>query len=432
LLLACRKIVSAMNKTIVNCTNRLRPVPPFLASFVHGFSLSLLSLPAIAGAAIPLERGLVITTVTHAGLAGTAGSLDVADTETLYSVSEVAADRIVFGFKIAAPGDQKASDLLKEPLSLKRAVRKEDLTSANRINLSWGSDDPDMFPGQTFIQTSTAVLKALKTKGEAPFVMALNEGGMFSGIEVPPSPSKSTGDAPLNLGGLMAALGVERHYYRGTLKRVEAGTVPVSVLLNGERTSLPAVHARGALKYSDTERTVEFYWLDDAANALTLKWVVGKNYSLVTRIDVTPPQKGEGHGGGMGQIDIGTSATAERLAGKTCRAELHGIYFATGSAKLLEESMPTLESLSALLQANPSWTVTIEGHTDNIGSADYNLNLSNRRAAAVRDALTGRYHIPAARISAKGFGLTKPRESNATDEGRARNRRVEVARACAS
>ena len=89
-----------------------------------------------------------------------------------------------------------------------------------------------------------------------------------------------------------------------------------------------------------------------------------------------------------------------------------------------------MDELSALLLANPTWSVTIEGHTDNIGSAEYNLNLSNRRAAAVRDSLTSRYHVPATKITAKGFGLTKPRESNATDEGRARNRRVEIARAC--
>jgi outer membrane protein OmpA-like peptidoglycan-associated protein len=260
--------------------------------------------------------------------------------------------------------------------------------------------------------------------------MAINEGGMFSGIEVPASASKSTDGAPLNLGALMAALGVERHYYRGTLKRVEPGTVPISVLVNGERTALSAVHARGTLKFSDRERTVEFYWLDDPANALTLKWVVGSNYSLATRIDLPTPRKGDGHGSGMGGIDIGKSPTAQHLAGKTCRAELHGIYFATGSAKLLEESTPTMDELSALLLANPTWTVTIEGHTDNIGSAEYNLNLSNRRAAAVRDSLASRYHVPATKITAKGFGLTKPRESNATDEGRARNRRVEIARAC--
>ena len=85
--------------------------------------LLLILAPVLAGAAIPLERGLVITEVNRGGLVGNAGSLAVADTETLYSVSEVQADRIIVGFKIAAPGDQKASDLLKEPLSLKRAVR---------------------------------------------------------------------------------------------------------------------------------------------------------------------------------------------------------------------------------------------------------------------------------------------------------------------
>ena len=182
------------------------------AASVCAVRLLLALTPVLAGAAIPLQRGLVITMVTHAGLTGTTGTLAVADTETLYSVSEVTADRIVLSFKIAAPGDQKASDLLKEPLSLKRAVRKEDLAAANRINLSWGTDDPDMFPGQTFIQTSTSILTALKSKGETPFVMEINEGGIFAGFEAPPTSTKTQGGAPLNLGGLMAALGVERHY----------------------------------------------------------------------------------------------------------------------------------------------------------------------------------------------------------------------------
>jgi outer membrane protein OmpA-like peptidoglycan-associated protein len=121
---------------------------------------------------------------------------------------------------------------------------------------------------------------------------------------------------------------------------------------------------------------------------------------------------------------------AARLADKSCRTELHGVYFETGSAELLEESEPALKQVAAALSANPAWQVTVEGHTDNIGSAAYNNELSLRRANAVRTALVSRYRIGANRIAAQGFGLSKPIESNTTPEGRAHNRRVELARKC--
>ncbi len=214
-----------------------------------------------------------------------------------------------------------------------------------------------------------------------------------------------------------------RHYYRGTLQRVEPGTVKFSVLVNGVRTDLPAVHARGVLKFSDQQLATDFWWLDDPANPLTLRWSAGKTtYSVLTRIDLPEPAATDAAAGG--------GPLAARLAGSSCRIELHGIYFESGSAGLLEESEPTLKQVAAALNANPAWQVTVEGYTDNIGSAAYNTELSQRRANAVRTALVTRYHVGATRITAQGFGLSKPVESNATPEGRAHNRRVELARKC--
>ena len=99
---------------------------------------------------------------------------------------------------------------------------------------------------------------------------------------------------------------------------------------------------------------------------------------------------------------------------------------------MLDVSLPALQRFAALLAQHPDWDLTIEGHTDNIGSAEYNLDLSTRRAQAVRQVLVGRFRVPAARLAAKGYGLTRPVESNATDQGRAHNRRVEVSRRCAA
>ena len=379
---------------------------------------------------IPLAKGLVLTTTTHAGLSTTEGSVPVADMETVYSVDDVAADNVVFGYRIAAPNDAKAAAMLKKSPRYTRIVRTEDLRTATRLNALFSSADPTLFPGQTFLQTSTGALTALKTSGETPFVFGINEsddalGGLTSmlGPAAKPAAGSAATGQPLDISGLFASLATARHYYRGTLKRVEPGIVKFSVLLNGVRTEVPAVHARGLLKFSNQQLETEFWWLDDPANPLTLKWSAGKGtYAVLTRIDLpeSAPATAAAAGG----------TVAARLAEKSCRAELHGIYFESGSAELLAESEPTLKQVAAALNANPAWHVTVEGHTDNIGSAAYNNELSLRRANSVRAALVTRYRVGANRIAAQGYGLSKPIESNTTPEGRARNRRVELARQC--
>ncbi|MDB6454018.1 OmpA family protein [Falsirhodobacter sp. 20TX0035] len=103
---------------------------------------------------------------------------------------------------------------------------------------------------------------------------------------------------------------------------------------------------------------------------------------------------------------------------------LEGLEFATGGATL-DGAQPVLEPLLDWLKANPDRRVQLVGHTDNEGSADTNIALSRARAEAVRDWLVGR-GVDAARLSAEGAGFVSPRDTNATAEGRARNRRVEV------
>jgi outer membrane protein OmpA-like peptidoglycan-associated protein len=122
-----------------------------------------------------------------------------------------------------------------------------------------------------------------------------------------------------------------------------------------------------------------------------------------------------------------TPKIAPALA-KDKRVAVYGIYFDFASATLKPESTPVLEEIAAALVANPDWNLTIEGHTDSVGTAAYNLDLSNRRAAAVREALVTRYHINGDRLSTAGYGFTRPKASNDTPEGRALNRRVELVR----
>src|SRR5690606_10257421 len=103
------------------------------------------------------------------------------------------------------------------------------------------------------------------------------------------------------------------------------------------------------------------------------------------------------------------------------------VNFATDSADILPDSEPQISQVVELLVGNPDLRLSIEGHTDDSGSAAYNLELSEARAAAVAAALT-RQGVDPARLQSRGFGHQQPVADNATDAGRAANRRVELVR----
>lgn len=103
-----------------------------------------------------------------------------------------------------------------------------------------------------------------------------------------------------------------------------------------------------------------------------------------------------------------------------------GIFFDVGSDKLRGESTPTLKEIGAMLKEHADLKLTIEGHTDNTGSAVTNQTLSQKRAESIVTYLTATYGISATRLVPKGFGASKPAGKNDTPEGRQANRRVEL------
>ncbi|MGO3128037.1 MAG: OmpA family protein [Luteimonas sp.] len=116
----------------------------------------------------------------------------------------------------------------------------------------------------------------------------------------------------------------------------------------------------------------------------------------------------------------------KRLIDADGRAIIH-VNFGSGDAVVQSDSLPQLEQLVLLLNRNPDLSLSINGHTDSQGDAARNLALSTARAEAVTDALR-QHGIEASRLVAEGFGEAEPLADNATAEGRARNRRVELVR----
>lgn len=101
------------------------------------------------------------------------------------------------------------------------------------------------------------------------------------------------------------------------------------------------------------------------------------------------------------------------------------ILFDFDSAALRTESQQTLRDLATNFQRYPDETISVEGHADNVGSAEYNQNLSERRASSVKDYLSAQ-GVAGSRVTATGYGETRPKASNDTPEGRQLNRRVEI------
>lgn len=104
---------------------------------------------------------------------------------------------------------------------------------------------------------------------------------------------------------------------------------------------------------------------------------------------------------------------------------LKNIFFNIGKSDLQQESLPELDLVIALMKENPGMKIRISGHTDNVGKPEDNLALSRERAKSVVKYLTDN-GIESSRLVAEGFGETKPVESNATEEGKSRNRRTEM------
>lgn len=105
---------------------------------------------------------------------------------------------------------------------------------------------------------------------------------------------------------------------------------------------------------------------------------------------------------------------------------LDDLIFASSAADLEAGEYASLEALAAFLRANPGSKVVLVGHTDASGGLEGNIALSRERAASVRAVMINSYDIPPEQISADGVGYLAPRASNLTDQGRTRNRRVEV------
>ncbi len=144
------------------------------------------------------------------------------------------------------------------------------------------------------------------------------------------------------------------------------------------------------------------------------------NYNRATWLNIVEVKP---LGGGL--VTVNAPALAKAIA-QTGHTAVYGIYFDTGKADIKPESDTTLAEISKLLASSGQMKLHVVGHTDNVGAFASNMTLSKQRADAVVIALTSHYHVSANRLQASGAGPLAPVASNQGENGRSRNRRVEL------
>jgi outer membrane protein OmpA-like peptidoglycan-associated protein len=349
--------------------------------------------PSQGAARIPLQPGTVITL---------AWGINSGDVESRESIASIDPASITFSATTGAylndNGQNERAD------SSTHTVCNADFATANNYATVVGSSQPQLIHELTRARLSDKTFQEIRSSGKTNLVYyELTEAGLDNW-------------KPTREGGL--------------LTRLEPEDVAYPLIVNDQRVTVPAIHLAGVMasvgkdprpkKDRPLHADTDVYLIDDPLDPLVLMLKL-KDPALHNnrfRVEVTKIEYPVPH-----PVNL-----VEKQLTEQKRAVTYGIYFDFNKDTIKPESEPVLKEIVQAMTDHPDWKLTVEGHTDNIGGDAYNLDLSKRRAAAVKDALVTRYHLAADRLSTNGFGSSRPVETNDTLEGRARNRRVELTR----
>lgn len=358
---------------------------------------------------VPLVEGLAVV-----------GSVrePAGDYESVRRVTSISSDRVAFTITADRPGKPG-----EEPTQIQasRTVLLVDLKTARKLKprISSGWNAEEIYPGTTTSQLSSAGLSELRATGHTSLTFIEDGTGGVSASDaafleklIEQGAGEVSGDLAKKEVARAVAMGGAEFTVAGTMALVEPGIVPVPILVNNAVVALPARHIRGRLLGDDGDRDAEMYVLDDMANPLLLQFRVGEDLMTVIRIDWP---------------DASTVTKMESALAARKPVDVYGIYFAYNSAEIRPQSDSTLDAIATMMKRDPTWQLTVTGHTDNVGGDASNLALSQRRAGSVKAALVSR-GISADHLATGGSGASAPKATNATLAGRAQNRRVELSR----
>ena len=320
------------------------PLPPPAPSSFAPWQPTSSPAPGGSGPA-PLKVGMLVVTA----IADERG-----DYESMKQIVSIDASGTTLSYHSDKPKAGTGSSASQQETTVNRIVLPQDLDTAHDYAEIFGNTDPQSFPGTTAISASREVFSELQQKGVTPF--SFRPDGLKGAIgNLVSTFSAIAGIKTKDVGGVsLDKLSKEQC----TLQKEGDGLFAFPVLLNAQPTTLPAVRA-GCMT---DDGPAEFYILDQSDYPLMLSWKLGSGSQLqVIKITYPPqpqPRKAEAR--------PAPSAIEEQLKEKK-KVDIYGIYFDFASDHLKPESTPVLEEIAGVLQDNPEWSLTVNGHTDNIG-----------------------------------------------------------------
>jgi len=268
-------------------------------------------------------------------------------------------------------------------LTVNRDQQVSDRQSSRIYVLGYGLKMPVAIPGTTSLGISSAVLVELRDTGKTLLSLVFDD---------------------------------QQSQIDGQLRLVQKD-VKFPVMVENQIVQVPAVHATGTFGFGAKTGIADFYFLDNKNNPIMLQSTIQFSWETQLRSERVI------------RITAGASmrSAMEQALSTLRKYEIYGLHFDFNKSTLRPESDSLIQDIVTTLKANPTWKLQIDGHTDSIGDAAYNQKLSVDRAKAVTAALVV-YGIEPGRLQTGGFGETQPKGDNATLDGRALNRRVELSR----
>ena len=211
-------------------------------------------------------------------------------------------------------------------------------------------------------------------------------------------------------GGYLSLAMVLRPYGRLGLKEYSQGYCASTANIMDQRYLVAELPETGAYISIHTYIITSFRYTN--CNAFK-----GRTVAVVDIIEGEPREKN--------MVTVEASDMAQQIS-ETGSVSLYGIFFDTNSASVRDDSETTLQEIAKLIQQQPDLNLLVVGHTDNAGAFEYNMELSQNRAQSVVDELSTNYGISQDRLVPVGVSYASPVASNATAEGQALNRRVEL------
>jgi OOP family OmpA-OmpF porin len=221
-------------------------------------------------------------------------------------------------------------------------------------------------------------------------------------------------------------LGIQTLYEKGAAQRGWFGPTFNDVAAAAGVSQILAYNeAEERLLVGKTKDTRPAYYLvfvtayKDGVIPDRLRGKIEKGRALAQLVVVTPEQMEK-------KMTFVNADEMEKALHDSGKVALYGLYFDTDKDVVKAESRPTLDEIAKLMRSDPALRLRVVGHTDNQGKSDYNVDLSRRRAASVVRTLTSRFGIAANRLDAFGCGPYCPAAANGAEDGRTKNRRVEL------